>query len=286
MITVEGRRQKAAGRRGLAFSCRLPSTFYLVVGLVVSLFAGGCAPKALVIPVGAGTPFPEFRPAYEQATASCRGVTTITASMGMSGRAGTTKLRGRIDAGFAAPDRARLEGLHPVFGKPVFVLVAEGGVGTLVLTREDRVLRDAPPDQIVEALAGVPLGADALRTAISGCGFGGSPGEGRAFSNGWIAASTGDGDIYLRRGSAGWEVAAATRGPVTIAYADYASGRPATIRIRAQSADRTTADLTLRLSDVDINTTLDPKVFQVELPTRPVPLTLEELRRAGPLGGS
>lgn len=253
---------------------------------MVTVASTGCAPKTLVLPAGAGTPFPAFRAAYDEATASCRGVKTISASMGMSGRAGTTKLRGRIDAGFAAPDSARLEGLHPVFGKPVFVLVAEGGRGTLVLTREDRVLRDAPPDRIVEALAGVPLGADALRTAISGCGFGGAPGEGREYSNGWIAASTGDGDMFLRRGSAGWEVAAATRGPVTIAYADYASGRPATIRIRAQSADRTNADLTLRLSDVDVNTTLDPKVFQLDLPDRPVPLTLDELRRAGPLGGS
>ena len=254
--------------------------------VVAAVLAGGCAPKALVLPSGAGTPFPGFAAAYEQATTACRGVNTITASMGMSGRAGSTKLRGRIDAGFAAPDRARLEGLHPVFGKPVFVLVAVEGRGTLVLTREDRVLRDAPPDQIVEALAGVPLGPDALRTAISGCGFGGTPGEGREYSNGWIAASAADGDIFLHRSGGVWQVAAATRGPVTIAYADYASGRPSTIRIRAQSGGRSTADLTLRLSDVDINTTLDAKVFQVDLPDRPVPLTLDELRRAGPLGGS
>jgi hypothetical protein len=251
----------------------------------VACGVASCAPKPLSLPAGIGSPYPEFGAAYAEATKACSGVNTITASMAMSGQAGSTKLRGRIDAGFAAPDRARLEGLHPVFGKPVFVLVAEAGRGTLVLTREDRVLRDAPPDQIVEALAGVPLGPDVLRTAISGCGFGGSPGAGRAYSNGWIAAPTGDGDLFLRRGAAGWEVAAATRGPVTIAYAEYAAGRPGTIRIRSQSADRTSADLTLRLSDVDINTTLDPKVFQIELPERPVPLTLQELRRAGPLGG-
>ena len=53
---------------------------------------------------------------------------------------------------------------------------------------------------------------------------------------------------------------------MTVTYADYASGRPATIRIRAQSGGRTTADITLRLSDVDINTTLDPRTFEVELP--------------------
>ena len=254
---------------------------------VLTIFASACAPKApIALPAGAGTPFPGFASAFDEATSACRGVKTFTASMGMSGRAGSSKLRGRIDAGFAAPDRARLEGLHPVFGRPVFVLVAEAGRGTLVLPREDRVLRDAPPEQIVEALAGVALGPDALRTAISGCGLGGAPREGREFSNGWVAASTDGGTIYLRRGSAGWEVAAATRGPVTVAYSDYDAGRPATIRIRAESSGRTNADLTLRLSDVDVNTTLDSRTFQIELPDRPVPLTLEELRRAGPLGGS
>jgi len=263
----------------------------LVIGgwrlAIAAIALAGCAPRApIVLPTGAGTPYPAFKTAFEEATTACRGVKTIRASLGMSGRAGTTKLRGRIDAGFAAPDRARLEGLHPVFGRPVFVLVAENGKGTLVLTREDRVLRDAPPEQIVEALAGVPLGADALRTAVSGCGFGGVPGEGQEYSNGWIAAPLPDGVIYLRRGTAGWQVAAATRGPVTIAYADYAAGRPATIRIRAESGGRTSADLTLALSDVDVNSTLDPRTFQIELPDKPIPLTLDELRRAGPLGGS
>ena len=260
------------------------STGYWLLATVSWLLAG-CAPKApIALPAGDGAPFPAFKSAFDEATTACQAVKTIRASMGMSGRAGSTKLRGRIDAGFAAPDRARLEGLHPVFGRPVFVLVADGGKGTLVLTREDRVLRDAPPDQIVEALAGVPLGAAVLRTAISGCGFGGAPGEGRAFSNGWIAAPVDDGTIYLRRGASGHEVAAAARGPVTIAYADYAAGRPSTIRIMASNAGRPTADLTLRLSDVDINATLDARTFQIEVPERAIPLTLEELRRAGPLG--
>lgn len=245
-----------------------------------------CAPKALVLPSGASTPFPEFTTAYEQATAACRGVQTLRASLAMSGKAGGTKLRGRIDAGFAAPARARLEGLHPVFGKPVFILVADGSRGTLVLPRDDRVLRDAPPDRIVEALAGVPLGADALRTAISGCGFGAAaPADGRTFANGWAAGSFGDATTYLRRNGDAWQVAAATLGRITVTYADYASGRPSTVRIRA-GANASAADITLRLSDVDINTTLDPRTFEVELPARAVPLTLEELRRAGPLGGS
>jgi hypothetical protein len=246
----------------------------------------GCAPKAPALPGGAGTPFPEFAAAYSTATAACKDVRTLTASIGLSGKAGTTKLRGRIDAGFEAPARLRLEGIPP-FGRPVFVLVSDGPRATLVLTREDRVLRDAPADRIVEALAGVPLGAGELRTLVSGCGFGSAaPADGRSYSNGWASVTAGDVTTFLRPAGGGWQIAAATRGSMTALYADYANGRPSTVRLRAESAGRVTADLTLRLADVAINTTLDPRTFVADLPDLPVPLTLEELRRAGPLGGS
>jgi len=256
-------------------SCALPSMLCLALA--------ACAPKPPALPTGTGVPFPEFTTAYQQATGTCRAVKTITASMALSGKAGSTKLRGRIDAGLAAPGRARLEGVPP-FGKPVFVLVADAGKGTLVLTRDDRVLRDAPADQIVEALAGVALGADDLRTVVSGCGFGDGPSDGRSFSNGWVAGSSANGTTYLRRAAAGWELAAATRGPVTVTYDAYAGGRPATIHIRAAPQGRTTSDITLRLSEVEVNAPLDPRTFQTQLPDHPIPMTLDELRRAGPLG--
>ena len=251
-----------------------------------------CAPKPPLLPTAEpGTPYADFAAAYEQATASCRGVRTISASMGMSGKAGDTKLRGRIDAGFEAPGRARLEGVPP-FGKPVFVLVADAGKGTLVLTRDDRVLRDEPPDQIVEALVGVPLGPDDLRTIMAGCGFAdGAPSSGvllNAYSNEWVRLTFAGSQGFLMKRLGAWHVVAATRGPVTVNYANYDSGRPEIVHIRARSPDRLTADIQLQLSDVDINTTLDPRTFDItsDLPQHPIPLTLDELRRAGPMGGS
>jgi hypothetical protein len=104
------------------------------------------------------------------------------------------------------------------------------------------------------------------------------------FPNGWAAVSLAEGTVYLRKNADKWEVAAAASGPLTVTYGEYAAGRPSTIRLRGESQGAN-ADLTLRLSDVEINTTLHPKVFEVDLPERAVPLTLEELRRAGPLGG-
>lgn len=247
-----------------------------------------CAPKPPALPSGTGTPFGDYAAAYDRATSDCRGVKTISLSMSLSGKAGSTKLRGRIDAGFAAPSRARLEGIPP-FGKPVFVLVADGGRGTLVLTRDDRVLRDAPPEQIVEALAGVALGPDALRTIVAGCGFDdGPPTAGTQLRTGptdWLMLTMRDGAAYLRQQDGTWRLAAATRGPLTVRYDDFANGRPTTIGIRTAATSRAGADIHLRLADVETNTTLDPRTFQNDLPAHPVPLTLDELRRAGPMGG-
>ena len=258
------------------------------------LALGACAPKAPILPTGAGTPFPSYAAAYASATASCRDVRTYTAVMALSGKAGRVKLRGRVEAGFAAPGRLRLEGVAP-FGKPVFVLTADGARGTLVLPREDQVLQDVAAESIVEALAGVPLGADALRTVVSGCGLetNAAPTDGRAYPDGRAAVVFPDGTAYLsgsadpgRRGvgEGGWTLIASTRGSVTVFYDELANGRPSTVRLRVEQNGRASADLTLRLSQVEINTTIDPRAFTPDLPAHPVPITLDELRRAGPLG--
>jgi outer membrane lipoprotein-sorting protein len=259
--------------------------------IVASVFVAACAPKAPSLPAGSSTPFPpaDFQAAYQHATAACGGINTVTLTANLSGRAGATKLHGRVDAGFAAPARARLEGIPP-FGKRVFVLVAEGDRGTLVLPREDRVLGDARPEEIVAALTGVSLDAASLRTIVTGCGFPGAPPSGdqaRRFANGWVSAPAADGAVFLHSTAAGWSIAVATRGPLTVMYSEESGGRPAAVRLRAEDHGRATADLTLRLSEVEINTTLDPRTFDItpDLPAHPVPLTLDELRRAGPLGG-
>lgn len=239
-----------------------------------------------MLPSGAGAPFPGFAAAYDQATARCRDIRTITLSIALSGKAGTTKLRGRIDAGFAAPASVRLEGVAP-FGKPVFVLVAGAGSSTLVLTRDNRVLRNAPPAAIVEALAGVDIDPAAMRTLVAGCGFGAvAPSGGEMFAGGWARGSAGADSLYVRQVASTWRVAGARHGTLTATYIDGDDGRPTSIHLRAQSDASVTADLTLRLSDVDVNTTLDPRTFQPDVPPDAEPMTLDELRRAGPLGGA
>jgi hypothetical protein len=257
-----------------------------VLAAMFALAAAACAPpRPPSLPTGAATPFSEFASAYASATAGCAEVKTFTAVLAMSGRAGRTKLRGRLEAGFASPASMRLEGVAP-FGRPIFVLTAIHEIGTLVLSRDNRVLRDSPARSIVEALAGVPLGAASMRTIVTGCGLSmqETPTAGHSYANGWVAVEFPDHVAYLQRLGDRWRVFAMTRQTLSVFYADFESGRPATIRLRVEEAARVTADITLRVSQADVNTALDASAFAATLPADAEPLTLEELRRAGPLG--
>jgi hypothetical protein len=267
-------------------------SFLLLILCATVCGATACGRRVSVtLPTGTGTPFPEFTQAYAEATAECSGVKTLSASIKLSGRAGRTKLSARIDAGFAAPGQIRLEGYPPISfgGKPFFILVSNGVDTTLLMSRDGRVLRAAPPEAIVEALAGVALGPAELRTIVAGCGLvSGTPSSGRTFGNGWAVVDVDPGGtkVYLRQMEGRWRVGGATRGALSVTYADFSNGRPATVQVRTLApGGSAAADLVLRLSQVEINPPLDSQVFELEVPRDAVPLTLEELRRAGPLGG-
>jgi hypothetical protein len=259
----------------------------LFTSAIAILAACGARPR-VTLPTGAGTPFPEFNNAFTEATAECRAIKKLSATIRLSGRAGRTKLAARIDTGFAVPAQIRLEGYPRVSfgGKPFFVLVARGAEATLVMPRDARVLRGAAPAAIVEALAGVALGPDDLRAIVAGCGLqSADPSSGRSFANGWAAIDAGETSVLLRQMEGRWRVAGATRGPLSVAYGDFAGGKAATVQVTTPAGDgRAGADLVLRLSELEIDPPLDDRVFEVEVPADATPLTLEELRRAGPLG--
>ena len=252
----------------------------LVAAVLLGLAAACGPPPRPSLPSGDGTPFTGFAAAYDEAVAECGQVQSVTAELALSGRAGTTKLRGRISAGLAAPSDIVLEGLHPVFGKPIFILIGRGDTAMLFLPRDNRVLRGEPAAAIVEALAGVSLGPSELRAAVAGCGLEKTtPTSGRAFGNDWLALESPAGTAYLRRIDGRWRMAAAIRDAVTVQYGDFKAGRPGTVFVKTK-----VADLAMRVSNVEINVPLDPRVFEIEIPKDAAPLTLEELRRSGPLG--
>jgi hypothetical protein len=242
----------------------------------------------VALPAGATVPFPEFATAFAEATADCASVKTLSASINLSGRTGATKISARIDAGFRAPAEVRLEGYPRISfgGKPFFVLVSSGAGTTLVMPRDGRVLRGAPPGSIVEALAGVALSPADLRAVAAGCGLeSGSPVSGRSYPNGWAALDAGDTSVFVRQQAGRWRVAGATRGGLTVTYPDPQNAAAArVVLITSAVGGRRAADLTLRLSNIEVNPSLGDRVFEEDVPRDASPISLEELRRAGPLG--
>jgi len=214
--------------------------------------------------------------------------------LSLSGRSGGTKLRGRVVGALARPASARLEGLGP-FGRPVFYLVAtSAGDATLVLPRDDRVIVGEPPAAILEALVGVPLGPDDLRAVLTGCVVADArPVGGRAYpERSWIAVDLeGGATAYLREVDGTAVLSAGLRGGLQIEYDEFQRGLPRWVRVTSTSRSGEAragaeTDLTATISQLRINLDLHPQVFSLEIPAGAVPMTLEELRRSGPLGAS
>lgn len=260
---------------------------HLVAGVGVAVTLGACAPAPLRLPVGPGLPFPEFREASTAARSTCRTVRTWTAEIAIGGRSGSARLRGRVLAGLARPERLRLEGLAP-FGAPVFILVADEDGATLWVPRERRVLRHPSTGAILDALAGVALEPDELLDLVTGCVAAGDAVAGRVYPGGWSAVELDDGSTaFLRREGTAWRVAAGVRGAVTVEYRGYEGPWPRRLRVRTSAGvggAASATDLTLRVAQVEVNVPLGPEAFTVEVPADAEPLTLEELRETGPLG--
>jgi hypothetical protein len=108
------------------------------------------------VPTDPGAPLPGFSEMHSQVSQGCAGVRTLRGVLGLSGRAGEQRVRGQVRAGFERPASMRLEGVAP-FGAPAFILAARADEATLLLPREDRVLRGARADEMLGALTGVAL---------------------------------------------------------------------------------------------------------------------------------
>ena len=270
--------------------------------ITLALVAGtGCGPRRIALPAGAGTPTTQFATAFASALTHCRDVRTLQAELGLSGHVGGQRLRGRALAGFA-PGALRLEAVAP-FGSPAFILVADGSRGTLLLPRDRRILQNAPPEEILNALIGVPLGPDDLRAVLSGClKANAAPRSGREYGPDWMSVDLDSGGtVYLQRQATGWRIAAGRYAGLEIEYPKFAGerapqrgslagdpGLPAQIVIRSAGtggAGIADVSLAVTLSQVDVNGDLPrDQLVALKIPPGLTPITLDDLRHAGPLG--
>ncbi len=265
-------------------SSRRAASHLLCVALVLA-FVTACAARRFAPPSDLGAPLPAFADIQTSLTAACSGVRTFTAELGLAGRVGADRLRGRIVAGFMRPDEMRLEGVAPL-GPPAFVLASRAGVATLFLPRDNAVLRSAPPEQVLEALTGVALQPADLQAVLTGCVLVNPRAvSGRLHNNGWASITTDTGAIfYLQRERGAWRLRAARRERWLIEYPVWQGDFPASVRLRADDAS-VPVDLSATISQIEANVDIDPSAFSVVVPPSATPISVGELRQSGPLRG-
>ena len=88
--------------------------------------------------------------------------------------------------------------------------------------------------------------------------------------------------MYLQRMGT-WQVRAGRRDGWEVDYPMWHGTFPQTIRLRSVS-EPANVDMTATLSQIQVNVDINPSAFTVDVPADASPLTIEELRQAGPLG--
>lgn len=255
------------------------------IALASALLTSSCAGPLMKLPKGPGVPVSDTSSALDQALARCRGVTTMSAEVALTGTVGGHRTRARLVVGVAAPDSTYIEA-PALFGAPIFLFSARGEDATLLLPRDRRALEHGRAAEVLEAIAGVPLTTADLHATLTGCAPG-TPGPGEQRGADWRVVP-GDRQLYLKReGASGpWRLVAVLyrapgEGAWRAEYRDFQGNLPRTLRLISSDAKR--FDLRLALSQVGVNAPLDPATLQVQVPPGVGPLTIEQLREAGPL---
>ena len=276
MKTLDERLQGHRRRRARRF-------LTLAFSIASVVLTAACGARRISLPTDAGAPLPNFTTIYEQLTASCRGARTLTAELGLRGRAAGQRLRGRLIAGFERPASMRLDAVAP-FGQPVFILANRDDKAVLLLPREGRVVTNESAAAILGALTGVSFGPADLQAILTGCVVPSpKPVAGRMHANGWGSIDLGGGaTMYLeRRGE--WQLRAARRDGWDVEYLRWQGTFPQSIRLMS-SNKQIDVDLTADLAQIEVNVDIESSAFTVAVPPDARPLSISELRASGPLG--
>jgi hypothetical protein len=241
----------------------------------------------MTLPTGPGVPATDIVTVVAQATAACAALSTYTAELTVRGVIARQRVpRTRLLIGLAAPASAYLDALAS-FGESLFTYAATDDQATLLLPRDDRFLVGGDPEAVLEAVTGIPLGAAELRTTITGCML--TAANGSRLGDDWRRVSHGSAEFYLRRDAPDdpWRLVSVVHdgaGPTAwrAQYQEFAGGLPTEVRLTSRDPDR--FDLRLTLGGIELDRAIDSSVFQIDIPPSMTVISLEELRRSGPLG--
>jgi hypothetical protein len=252
---------------------------YLLGAWLAALSA--CAPHVFVPPVGPGEPFPDAAQAWSEATRACRGASTYAATLHVRGKVARESLSATIMSLVTRTDQIALSA--PVmFGPPAFVLGGAADQATLWLPRQERVI-SARADEIVEALTGLRLGPSALLAVLSGCVGQAGTMTASARYGPLGAVTTDDGRMYLEQRDGRWRIVRGLTGGLIVEYSDIRGDWPRALRITTEAGRSPAVSLSMTIDQFDVNLPHEAREFAVNVAPGATPMTLEELRAAGPL---
>jgi hypothetical protein len=171
-----------------------------------------------------------------------------------------------------------------VAGQPRFTLAGTRDDATLVLHDDRKVVR-APAGAIVEALIGTAIGPEEWLAFVTGCVTRSHEVTESAHVGKYIRITTRDGRIYLQRVGGTWRVRGGEVLGLIVDYEWQASSLRAMMRARSAPGSSVKTRLSLEAGQFRVNDDVAAALFA---PPRAAgaasPMTLAELRDAGPLG--
>jgi hypothetical protein len=253
--------------------------------VMLAMFTAACAGRAaFVVPRGPSGPAPEAATVWSALVTACRSTTSYRSEFALTGRIGDRRIRGlasaRLFTALAANGNIGLEAT--VSGQLLFRLGGAAEQATLLLRDENRVAT-ARPAEILDALMGVSIEPARLLAIVSGC-VTMTESFSRAVRVGdVIEIATSDATVYLTSAAAGWQARAGRFGDVAVDYFAFDRGLPRELRIATTGTNGAAVTIDLNVRAVQTNGALDPAFFRVVVPDGATPISLDELRRVGPL---
>jgi hypothetical protein len=229
-----------------------------------------------VPPAGPGAPAPDAGAAWDDATKTCRTVTTFAPTLRLSGKVAGSRVPGLTVLGaVTAAGGLRLQATGA--GRTIFELAGSDERATFYYREENKVA-NARADELVEALTGLKLGADALLPILTGC-VTRAQGVARGERYGEVLAiTTGTGRVFLRQ-APGWRAFFGDVQGLAVQYAWQNAPFPSEITLNAQRSTPSEVQLKLRMDEGPIvNSPLGAETFTLTVPSTAVPMTLDEVR--------
>ena len=267
-----------------SLASRRRATYSLVICLS-GFFWMACAASIdqIRVPSGVSVSVAEHEVIWNDLSKPCRSVQSadlVVVFRGFSGERSFRRTRAR--AAVKRPGFLRLEGMAP-FGAPAFILIAKPDDATLLLPRERQVVRDASASDLLSALSGLSLEPGDVHALLTGCVVqNGVSLSARTYGDDWIAIDlSGGATVYSRRSGINPVISMGTVGDLVVKYSEHVRGLPRKLRVQTVSPISLT-DLTIELTQVNVNTVINPEAFDVSVPPTFSPVAFADFQRQSP----